>query len=116
MTSQLIFVSGPYSAETDAEKTKNTVRACEAGLEIIQKGHWPYLPHLSHFFSRWHTKTYGFDLDYEAYMDWCFAILRRCDGLVFLASSPGADRERALAEELGLPVFETLGDVPRAGR
>lgn len=71
----------------------------------------PFVPHLTHFFDVWHESRWGWRLDPETYMQWDLAILRRCDGLLYLAPSPGADRELALAHELGMPVWTSAGEV-----
>ena len=50
-------------------------------------------------------------LDYEHYLGWDFAFLEVCEALLFLGSSPGADRERAHAEALGIPIFESVEGI-----
>ena len=64
------------------------------------------VPHLSHYIDQIQR------FDYETWMRWCLAILRRCDAILYLASSPGADRELACAQEWGLIVFRSLEEVP----
>jgi hypothetical protein len=108
----LIYVSGPYSAETLDERERNAGRAMDAGRHILSKGHWPFIPHLTHYFDEWHGWQHGRWVDPETYMQWDFAILRRCDALLYLAPSPGADRELALARELSLPVYLSVDEVP----
>lgn len=110
----LIYVAGPYSAATHAERIANTERAMQAGHEVLTRGHWPFIPHLAHFFDEWCWWQHNGRLEPETYMQWDFVILRRCDGLLYLASSPGADRELALARELGLPVWLSVDEIPVA--
>lgn len=109
----LIFVAGPYSAETDDGVTANIARACEAGKALLELGHWPFVPHVNVAFDLWHEDVYGERMNPEIYYAWDLAILERCDGLLFLDSSPGADRELALAKDLGLVIWMDVGDVPR---
>lgn len=112
----LIYVAGPYSADTGRQRAFNVCRALEAGLAILEKGHWPFIPHLTHFFDKWHCWE-GFEpaIEAETYMQWDFVILRRCDGLLYLSPSPGADRELELARQIGVPFWTSIEDVPHGG-
>lgn len=66
-------------------------------------GAHPFVPLLNHFWEISHPQPY------EVWMRWCLSWVRRCDAVYRLpGESPGADREVALAEELGLPIFNTL--------
>lgn len=108
----VIYIAGPYSAETHAERIVNTERAMQAGHEVLQRGHWPFIPHLLHFFDDWRWWQHHGRLGPEDYMQWDFATLRRCDALLYVAPSPGADRELALARELRLPIYLSADDIP----
>jgi hypothetical protein len=108
----LIYVAGPYSAKTADERLANVERACEAGRQLIEFGHWPLIPHLNHFFDVWHERNMGHPLEPETYMQWDFAMLRRCDGLLYLAPSTGADRELKIAREERLTIWTDVTDVP----
>lgn len=103
----LVFVSGPYSAETEEQKLKNVAAAANAGRDILALGHMPFVPH---------TMTCDWECDerlgYPQFLELCFVILRRCDALLYLAPSPGADQELALALELGLTVYRNIDEVP----
>lgn len=112
----LIYVAGPYSANTDADRLANVQHAMAAGRIILEKGRWPFIPHLNHYYDEWHAQHHNARLDAETYMQWDFAILRRCDALLYLAPSPGADRELALARELNLPIFLVVEQIPDASR
>lgn len=92
----------------------NVHRAMDAGYGIIGKGHYPLIPHITHYFDLFCDSRYGTPLGYETYMQWDFVLLRRCDGLLYMAPSPGADRELALARELGLPIWLSVEEVPAA--
>jgi hypothetical protein len=108
----LIYVAGPFSAKTEDEVSDNIGRACAAGKEILDRGHVPFIPHLTVTYDVWHEEAHGHPGDYEVYIAWDLEILRRCDALLYLASSPGADRELALARELGLPVYLSVDEIP----
>jgi len=107
-----IFVAGPYSGTVEEAHTNVRAAMAEA-TELMHRGHEPFVPHLSHY---WHLQMVdeGAPCSYERWMRWTCAWLRQCEALFFLGSSPGADRERALAEELGLPIYTSLKEVPNA--
>ena len=113
MTNQLlIYVAGPLSAPTEAELVANHDAACAAGKAILDRGHWALIPHLTLAYDTWHEEAHGAPGDYEQYLAWGFALLARCDALLYLAPSPGADRELAEAERLGLPVYRAVEEIP----
>lgn len=95
-----VYVSGPY---TKGDTCVNTHRAVAAGNQLLDCGHAPFVPHLSHF---WHTMTP------RSYEDWMFidlAFLATCDAVIRLSGeSSGADREVARAHELGIPVYNSV--------
>lgn len=91
-----VYVAGPYTADPDA----CTRAAITAGNELLDAGHAPFVPHLAHY---WHT-LHG-PRGYEDWMRIDLAWLRAADVVLRLpGESAGADREIALAQELGIPV------------
>lgn len=109
-----VFVCGPYSAAISANRMGNVHRALAAGAALVAKGHDPFIPHLSHYVDQV-ARTSGIEITYEQWMAYCFAWLAQCDCLLFLAPSPGADRELTRAMELGLTIYDSVEDVPEAG-
>lgn len=111
----MIYVAGPYSGETEELVERNVSRAIGVGVTLMRMGHVAVIPHLTRLVDLW------FDLNeeprpgYRFYMDWDDALLRRCDALYLIASSPGADTEVARAGELGLPIYRRLTEVPQHG-
>lgn len=108
----LVYIAGPLSAETEEGQWDNVQAACWVGRDIMQRGHWPVIPHLNMTYALWHENKLGEKPDYETFMAWDAEILRRCDGLLYLAPSPGADRELAMAEALKLPVYRAVEELP----
>jgi hypothetical protein len=107
-----VFIAGPYSAETMPEVERNVHRAMVAGMELMYLGHEPFVPHLSHWMGL--AATGGGDcIPYARWVQWSLAFVECCDGLLYLAPSPGADRERARAVELGLPIWESVAEIAR---
>lgn len=109
----VLFLAGPYSAETVDEVQQNVNFAMDAGLVLMEMGHDPVVPHLSHYMDA-HGRKCGFAFGYRRWMRYTKAVLSRCDGLVFLGSSPGANEELELAQTLGKPVYWSVLEVPNA--
>ena len=98
-----IYVAGPYSKP---DPTHNVHVAVTLGQLLLDRGYVPFVPHVTHL---WQLISPN---DYETWMDWDFEWLRTCDAVLRLAGdSPGADREVALANSLGIPVFHKVGDL-----
>ncbi len=113
----IIYVAGKYNMPTDGEKLKCTNIAIDLGIEIYKLGHYPVIPHLTHWIEkrmdyngeppRPNTYWYGFDN----------LIIPKCDALFKFSPdgySKGADLEEALAKKLGLRIFHSLEEIPYA--
>ena len=115
-----IYIAGPYSPKNCDLHTapiiahRNVKKAIEVFWKLVKKGHYPYIPHLSHFI---HLETpedmipppqefwYKFDLEW----------LKSCDAIFMLEgweNSRGARLELETAKKLGLQIFFKLEDVP----
>jgi len=112
----LIYVAGPISADNPEEELENVRMASRATCHIIEMGHHAVCPHLD-----WHAQqdNWGFDgqieadLHYGQLMRNDLAILARCDAILYLGGSPGADLERFFAETVQQKaVFTELEDIP----
>lgn len=91
-----VYVAGPY---TGGDVAWNVARAMDVADQLLSAGLAPFCPHLSHFLHLHHPHGY------ETWMALDMAWLAACDVLVRLpGDSPGADREVAEAEQLGIPV------------
>jgi hypothetical protein len=105
----ILGIAGPYSADTEEQKQKNLDAMNAAAARLLEKGHIPFigvnaaLPVVN--------QTRGID-KYKAMMDISLAIIDSCEGLLLLAESPGANRERDLVLSKGLPVFYAIEEVP----
>jgi hypothetical protein len=49
---------------------------------------------------------------YKGIMDISMAVIDKCEALLLLAESPGANRERDLVLSKGLPVYRRIEEVP----
>jgi hypothetical protein len=106
-----IYIAGPYSAETEEQRVKNVNAAIDASFEVFAKGHFPYVPHLTHYVDA-RANEVGHNLTWEDYIRWDMPWVRVCDALLFLRSSRGADLELQEAKNLGKQIFYTLGEIP----
>lgn len=97
-----IYIAGPY---TKPDPCINVNIAIDAANKVMDLGHEPFVPHLSHF---WHTMTP------RPYSDWMrhdLAFLPTCGALIRLpGESPGADIEVQIANELGMHVYQGVED------
>jgi hypothetical protein len=106
-----IYVAGPYSADAFSEREANVNVAVDTAIALFQMGHFPYVPHLTHFVDI-RSHEIGAILHWEDYLRWDEAWLEVCDALIYLAPSPGADKEFQRARSLGKQVFRSMAEVP----
>lgn len=107
----VVFIAAPYTADRMKDIELNVELAMDAGIQLMEKGHSPIVPHLSHWMDLYGT-VYGVSFPYERWLEYTMSLVGRCDSLLYLAPSPGADRELELAERLGLRIFRSLEEVP----
>jgi hypothetical protein len=108
-SSLLIMVAGPYSAGTSEERAANLQAMNEAAVEVRRRGHFPVigvnaaLPVL---------EAAGLPYTHPWMMDIALALATRCDAILQIGRSPGADREAEVMRSLGRPVYANLTDLP----
>lgn len=105
----LIAVAGPYSAATAEARQRNLDAMNAAAAQMFRLGHIPVigvnaaLPVVD-------------QLDpaerYENIMAISLAVVEKCDAILMIGESPGANRERDLMQQLGRPVYTSLSEVP----
>lgn len=104
----IIGVAGPYSADTEAQRQNNLDAMNEAAARLLELGHIPVigmnaaLPVLE--------KAHVADR-YASIMAISLAVIGACEGLLLLAESPGANKERDLILAKGGPVFRSVEEV-----
>ena len=107
----LVFVTGPYSAPTEDEIESNIQDAIDSGRVLFEKGYYPIIPHIlvrEYYNPDDRNGLFG----YESLMSYTLSIVKRCDILLIIGNSPGADREKELAESLGIPIYFKLTQIP----
>ena len=107
----LIYVAGPYTGSDRQEIEKNVARAIDAGIEIFNRGHFPYVPHLTDLIDK-RAKEIGEEMSWSDFMAWDAPWLKVCDALLFLAESKGANLELEEAKRLGKTIFYSSEEVP----
>lgn len=108
----LIAVAGPYSAPTEEERRRNLCAMRDAAAEVARRGHVPVI---------------GVDVAlpvvdrlhpgegpgrYDAIMSISLEVVGRCDALLIIAESPGANRERDLLLAMGRPIYRSVEELP----
>lgn len=106
-----IYIAGPYSAIDGATRQSNVQRAMDAGISLYLMGHFPYVPHLTHFIDE-RANSVGIHLKWEDYIRWDTAWLEVCDAILYLGASRGADIELDVAKKLGKQVFYSISEIP----
>lgn len=107
----LIVVAGPYSAETDEQKAKNLEAMNIAAAEVYRKGHIPVIGVNAALYVS--DKLNELDR-HEVINNISFAIVERCDAILVIGSSKGADIERDIIKGKGLPVYNSVNEIPEA--
>jgi len=104
-----ILIAGPYSAPTAEQRKQNLQALNAAALQVFRKGHIPIvgvnaaLPLVG--------EDTGDPDCYDDMMRISLALTERCDGVLRIGRSPGADREVQAMETQGKAVFETLDQI-----
>jgi hypothetical protein len=105
----LIVVAGPYSAETEEQRAKNLDAMNIAAAEVYRKGHIPVIGVNAALFVA--DKIQDIPRN-KVINEISFAVVERCDAILMTGSSPGADKEREIIEEKGLPVYYSIDEIP----
>jgi hypothetical protein len=115
----LIGVAGPYSADTEEQRQKNLDAMNIAAAKLLEKGHTPLigvnaaLPIIQALEKINSTSSANFSIDkYETIMKISLAVIDKCEALLLIGESPGANRERDLVLSKGLKVYYAIDDVP----
>ena len=104
----IIGVAGPYSADTAEQRQKNLDAMNIAAARLLELGHIPVIGMNAALPVLEKAKVSN---RYECIMDISLAVIDACEGLLLLAESPGANKERDLILSKGKPVFRNIEEV-----
>ena len=114
---KVMYISGPFGTKADDRDDyhlidRNIILASEYALAVSRKGWAPFCPH---------KNTAGFqhvkDLSPEFWMDVCLEFVTRSDAILMIPGwekSPGAVREKHIADISGVMVFYAKDGIPEA--
>jgi ligand-binding sensor domain-containing protein len=105
----LIAVAGPYNADTEEQKAANLKAMNIAAAAVYRKGH---LPVIGVNASLYVANELTYTERKKVISDISYAIVERCDAILIIGSSPGADYERELISSQGLPVYNSIDEIP----
>ena len=88
--SMKIYIAGPYTASSALQIQKNVDNAIDAAIDVYKKGHYPYIPHLTHWIELRSQET-NQGLKWEDYIEMDHVWLEDCDAFLFLKESRGAN-------------------------
>lgn len=109
----LIVVAGPYSADTKEKMAENLDAMNNAAAEVYKKGHIPVIGVNAALFIANKLE----DLSrHQVINEISFAIVERCDAILMIGESPGANIERDIITSKGLPVYYSVDDIPEASK
>lgn len=104
----VIAVAGPYSSDDENQRRLNFIKLNKVAAELLELGYTPLigvnaaLPVI---------EQASLTNSYEAMMQISLAILKSCDGLLLVAESPGANKEKKQMEAWGKPIFYSIQEL-----
>ncbi len=105
-----IYVAGPISATSIKEMEANNARGQQIARQLQARGHLVFCP------MNYEPGHVG-PSQYEDLLELDFSIIRQwATSLFFIGSSPGADRELAVAKAQGHTIYYYMKDVPQLPR
>jgi hypothetical protein len=109
MPQHRVYIASPYTHSDPAVVEANVARSVAAAAALMRKGHLAHSP----LAATHPIAALAPDVGYEDYMRLDLSLIEHwATALLFLAPSPGANRELQYARELGRTVFYTLDEVP----
>lgn len=105
----IIAIAGPYSAPTQEARQLNLERMNRTAAKVLEMGHIPLigvnaaLPVI---------QFANVPDAYKCIMDISMAVIDKCDAILLLAESPGANREKDHIAAKGLPVYYDINEIP----
>ncbi|WP_328186942.1 DUF1937 family protein [Marinobacter sp. OP 3.4] len=108
----LVYVAGPYRAETREAVAQNVAAARHVGRLCVRRGWFPVMPTVN-------TALFDHDFpglaDDQFWLDGTLALMKKCDAVVLVDGwqySSGAKGEIDEAHRLGIKVYNSAGELP----
>ena len=115
----LILIAGPYRSGTDDEPDR-----LDANLRFLESAAWPifaagHIPMIGEWVAlpvmRGVGSVVGDPTSLTILTPTAERLLQHCDAVLRLpGASPGADNDVRIAEALGIPVYRSVDEIPRA--
>jgi len=105
----IIGIAGPYSAATEDQRAQNFDAMNAAAAKVFEKGHIPFIG--ANMALPIVAKGSVPDA-YEAVMKISLAVIDKCDAILMIGESKGANREKELIVSKGLPVYYSIDELP----
>lgn len=103
----IVYIAAPY---TQGDVALNVHTVLMVANQLVELGHTPYIPHLTHFWHLVSPKPKEFWLEYDK------KFLCLCDCLLRLpGESQGADEEVEEANSLGMKVYYDVRGISSGG-
>lgn len=103
-----IFVIGSYFEIDERQIRQNIDRANKAGVEILKKGHLPFVP--QSMFAFWEKSV-----DTKSILKMCFDWIRECDAVLILnlgSKGGGTWKAKEYAKIKFKKIFNSLDEIP----
>lgn len=105
----LIAIAGPYSAEDEHQKKMNLDKLNDAAALVYLKGHIPVIGVNAALPV---ADKLNEDSRYNVIMNISLELVSKCDAMLFLGESPGANKEKELMIKDGKKIFYKAEDIP----
>lgn len=106
----IIAIAGPYSAPTEEQRQANLDALNKTAAQVLEKGHIPLIGVNAALPVMQHANVPD---PYKAIMDISMAVIDRCEAILLIAESPGANRERDHIAAKGFPVYYLVDEIPQ---
>jgi len=106
---------GVYSANPAIDHLVAVRKMVRIGLEVLLAGFDPFVPAFDHQF--WMVMNDGEFITESMIKRYSLSWMEVCDAMLLTPGwqkSPGTLREKARAEDLGIPVFKSIEEMRRA--
>jgi len=111
-----VYIAGALSSKEDRTRDpskvvidylSNVSKMCKVASQVRKLGHFPFVPALDLLLG-----VINGDWDEEDYRGVGMAFLEVCDAVLVISQSWGVAKEIERANELGIPVYYRMEDLP----